>query len=238
VRLLISVRNVHEARSAEAGGAAIIDAKEPARGSLGQVDAAVLEEIRAAMPTRKWLSAALGDIATPDDVARAFAAVTVPVRIVKLGFRGVADPGRIERLLQEALRRAEAHEGRPRVVAVAYGDHVRAESLVPQSVRAIAQGMGAAGLLIDTCIKDGRTLFDFMEVPALASIGSMLAADELEFALAGNLGLERVGQAFEAGATIFGVRGAVCAAGRRTDGIVEERVRELAELIRHEVRGA
>ena len=95
MRLLVSVRNAQEARLADAGGAAIIDAKEPSRGPLGQVDASVLEEIRAALPARKWLSAALGDVSTPDDIARAFAAVTVPVRIVKLAFRGVADAGRI-----------------------------------------------------------------------------------------------------------------------------------------------
>lgn len=235
MRLLVSVRSAAEARLAQAGGAGIIDAKEPDRGPLGQVDAAVLAEIRAAVPARSWVSAALGDVATTGHVVRALAGVTVPVRFVKLGFRGIVDAGVVGGLLRDAVRRAEEHEGRPRVVAVAYGDHARAESLPPVAICEIAQAAGAGGLLIDTCVKDARSLFDFMDVPALARIGRALAADELEFALAGNLGADRVAMALDAGATIFGVRGAACESNRRTSGIVEARVRELAESIRHEL---
>jgi len=235
VRLLVSVRSAAEARLAQAGGAGIIDAKEPDRGPLGQVDAAVLAEIRAAVPVRTWISAALGDVATSGAIARALADVTVPVRFVKLGFRGIQDAGAVEGLLREAVRRAEGHEGRPRIVAVAYGDHARAESLSPGVVCEVARAAGAGGLLIDTCVKDARSLFEFMAVPALAGIGRALAADELEFALAGHLGTEGVAMALDAGATIFGVRGAACDAHRRTGGIVEARVRELAESIRHEL---
>jgi hypothetical protein len=238
VRLLVSVRSAEEARLAQAGGAGIIDAKEPDRGPLGQVDAGVLAAIRAAVPVRSWISAALGDVAATGEVARALAEVTVPVRFVKLGFRGVTDSGLVEGLLRDAVQRAERHEGRPRVVAVAYGDHARAGSLPPAVVCEIAKAAGAAGLLIDTCLKDAQSLFDFMPVPALAGIGRALAADELEFALAGHLGPERVALALDAGATIFGVRGAACEAGRRTSGIVEARVRELAESIRHELPSA
>ena len=42
MRLLVSVRSADEVAAAMAGGADIIDAKEPARGSLGAVDAATL----------------------------------------------------------------------------------------------------------------------------------------------------------------------------------------------------
>lgn len=235
MRLLVSVRNAAEARLAEAGGAAIIDAKEPLRGSLGQVDAGVLAEIRAVVPARTWVSAALGDVTTRDDVARALARVTVPVRFVKLAFRGVTEANLVERLLGDAVRRCESQEGRPRVIAVAYADHARAETVPPWVVRAFAQQQGCGGLLVDTCIKDQRTSFDFLEVADLAGFGSALARDELEFAVAGNLRAALVGAALVAGATIFGVRGAACESDRRTSGIVEARVRELAELIRHEL---
>lgn len=238
MRLLVSVRSAAEARLAHAGGAGIIDAKEPDRGPLGQVDATVLAEIRAAVPARSWISAALGDVATGDGIARAFAEVTVPVRFVKLGFRGVADRGALEVLLRDAVRRGEEHEGGPRVVAVAYGDHARAESLPPAVIGEIAQAVGAGGLLVDTCVKDARSVFDFVPTPVLTGIGRALAADELEFALAGNLGADRVALALDTGATIFGVRGAACESNQRTAGIVEARVRDLAESIRHELHRA
>src|SRR2546430_1416012 len=43
--LLVSVRSVDEALAALEGGADLIDAKEPSRGSLGQADLDVLEAI-------------------------------------------------------------------------------------------------------------------------------------------------------------------------------------------------
>ena len=45
MRLLVSVRSEEEARAALAGGAEIIDAKEPSRGALGAVEIGVLREI-------------------------------------------------------------------------------------------------------------------------------------------------------------------------------------------------
>ncbi len=235
MRLLVSVRSAEEARVAAEGGAVIIDAKEPDRGSLGQVDADVLHAITAAVPAGRWVSAALGDVASVDDVARALDAVTVPVRFVKLAFRGITDARDVERLLREAVRRCDGHEGRPRVIAVAYGDHVRAETVEPRAVCALAQAQGSAGLLLDTCLKDQRSLFDFVDLAALAPLGSLLARDELEFALAGHLGAGQLGLALEAGATIFGVRGAVCDPSGRTGMIVAARVRELAESLRFEL---
>ena len=44
-KLLVSVRTIEEARAALAGGADIIDIKEPTRGSLGRADEAVLTSI-------------------------------------------------------------------------------------------------------------------------------------------------------------------------------------------------
>ena len=43
--LLVSVRSAAEALTALAGGAALIDAKEPASGSLGRADDAVIRDI-------------------------------------------------------------------------------------------------------------------------------------------------------------------------------------------------
>ena len=50
MRLLVSVRSAEEVAAALAGGADIIDAKEPARGSLGAVTATVLSAIAARTP--------------------------------------------------------------------------------------------------------------------------------------------------------------------------------------------
>src|SRR4051794_21294305 len=69
--LLVSVRSASEAATALAGGADVIDVKEPGRGALGPADAqvwqAVLDVVGARVPT----SAALGDLEDDSIVQRA-----------------------------------------------------------------------------------------------------------------------------------------------------------------------
>ena len=57
MRLLVSVRAAAEVAPALAGGADIIDAKEPARGSLGAVSPTRLREIAAAGAAERCRSA-------------------------------------------------------------------------------------------------------------------------------------------------------------------------------------
>ncbi len=233
MRLLVSVRDAGEARSALAGGAEIIDAKDPARGSIGPVLPEALAAIRAAVPAEARLSAALGDVATYEDVARTMDRIMVPLAFVKLGFHGVRDAGQAEALLREAVRRAERLPGRPRVVAVAYADADRVHSLPPDVFQYIVPEAGADGVLVDTCLKDGRNLFEFVAPAALGTLASALAADELVLALGGSLGLPEVRAAAETGATVLGVRGSVCRGGR--NGVVDDGlVRDLAQAVRLE----
>ena len=230
MRLLISVRDANEAAKAATGGAEIVDAKEPHGGSIAPVTPAVLHAIQNAVPAPLRLSAALGDVASTADVARAFADLPARLSFVKLGFRGIKEPRQVESLLAEAAWRAVLSPGHPAVIAVAYADHVSASSLRPEAFPALIFRSGAQGLLIDTCFKDAGTLFDLLETEALAGIGATLAADELTFAVGGSLGPGHIRAAADTGATIFGVRGSVCRGGRR--GSVEvDLVRELAEAM-------
>lgn len=233
MRLLISVRNAIEATRAVAGGADIIDAKEPLGGSLGAVAPALLAAIRDAVPAHLQLSAALGDIATAEEPIRALATVTVPLSFVKFGFRGVSDPTRIAALLSHAVDRSASVPGRPGVVAVAYADHRRAESLAPEAFPGLVADAGAEGLLLDTCFKGGPRLFDLIDAAGLAGIGRALAAHEALFALGGSLAAAEIRAAGATGAGIFGVRGAACRGGR-TGEIDQDLVGELAQAIRRQ----
>src|SRR5437763_1899892 len=57
--LQVSVRSAAEAESALAGGADLIDVKEPSRGPLGAADAAVIRDVITAVAGRRPVSAAL-----------------------------------------------------------------------------------------------------------------------------------------------------------------------------------
>ncbi len=61
-KLLVSVRSAIEAEAALAGGASIIDVKEPSRGPLGRADWSVWREVRLAVPASIPVSVALGEL--------------------------------------------------------------------------------------------------------------------------------------------------------------------------------
>src|SRR2546426_6866643 len=90
MQLLISVAGPVDARAALLGGADVIDAKDPRHGALGPVTLHRLAAIRAAVGGARPLSAALGDAADEDAIARAVAAAaSLGLAFVKVGFAGI-----------------------------------------------------------------------------------------------------------------------------------------------------
>lgn len=230
MRLLVSVRDAVEARAALVGGGEIIDAKEPGAGALGPVSGDVLCAIRAVVPPEIPCSAALGDVTSREEVDRALAHIDVPLSFVKLGFRGITDGAHIQALLTTAIETALRLPGAPQVVAVAYADHARMESLAPAEFPSLIAAAGASGLLVDTGCKDGQHLFDHLSPAALASLARALADSGAFLALGGSLDAGQLSQAGSTGAAIVGVRGAACVGGRT--GVIDEgRVRHLSDVL-------
>ena len=235
MQLLVSVRDAAEARSALAGGGEIIDAKEPGAGALGPVSAAALRAIRSVVPASIRCSAALGDVASRADVDRAFAHIDVPLDFVKLGFRGIADSARVQELLAAAVAAARTRPGAPKVVAVSYADHARMASLATAEFPAVVRTAGAAGLLVDTGLKEGGGLFDHRSPAQLLSLAQSLSAFGAFLALGGSLDVAHFPRVGSTGATIVGVRGAACSGGR--NGMIDEgRVRRLSRELEESTR--
>ena len=111
MQLLVSVRSAAEVGPALSGGADIIDAKEPDRGSLGPVSPATLAEILAVVPLQtRPFSIALGDLASDGRCrSRAIASIALPVRAaptyLKLGFAGVRSPETVTSSSRDRRRR-------------------------------------------------------------------------------------------------------------------------------------
>lgn len=225
MRLLVSVRSPDEVGAALIGGADIIDAKDPSRGTLGPVADDVLEAIDAQVPPHLSLSVALGDVGSVEAIRAAFTALPIrrrPSVYVKLGFGGVSGEGDLLLLIDAAADAAARHPGRPRLVAVACADR---DSSAPMILRAARQA-SAAGILLDTATKDGRTLLDFWPETRLRDWVHAGRSAGLEVALAGSLGLGELARIAALAPDIVGVRGAACAGGR--SGTVEAgRVRAL-----------
>src|SRR6185503_17488573 len=112
------VRNAIDASAALAGGADIIDAKEPASGALGAVDLATFQHIVAAVADARPLTAALGDAVDERAIERtAHAYASAGARLVKVGFAGIVSRIRVASLVAAARQGAATHAG---VIATAY----------------------------------------------------------------------------------------------------------------------
>ena len=231
MQLLVSVRDAWEADAAVAGGADIVDAKDPAAGALGPVAVSTLRAIRERVPPGMPVSAAIGDAGRigPVDLTD----MAVPgVAFLKLGLGGITDQAASRIRLREATQVAARSAGAPRMVAVAYADSFRSASLPPPAVLEVAAECGAAGFLVDTAVKGRGRLYDFAPLSSLQAWGEAVHRAGLFFAVAGSLGLDDVDAAADIGADVLGVRGAACEAGRGGSVAVQlvARLRAAVEL--------
>ncbi|HVH67378.1 MAG TPA: (5-formylfuran-3-yl)methyl phosphate synthase [Gemmatimonadales bacterium] len=227
MRLLVSVAEPSEARAALAGGADVVDAKDPRMGALGAVRPRVLRAIREAVGAARPVSAALGDGTSLASLERCAAtAAALGAAFVKVGFRR-ARLARARRLAAAARRGA----GDPtQVVLVAYADWRRAEGLDPDAIVTIAVEAGAAGVLLDTAGKTAG-LFALLDADAVGRWVERAHAVGLFVGLAGGLAGKDFPLARALGADLVGVRGAACVGGR-TGRVAAPRVAALSALTR------
>jgi (5-formylfuran-3-yl)methyl phosphate synthase len=228
MRLLVSVADAHEARVAVEAGVDIVDVKNPAEGSLGAPTPGVIERVREVVPPERPVSAAIGDVpGLPGTAAlAALGAARSGAAYVKVGLRGTSTTDGVVAVLT-AVR--DALDGGAAVIAAAYADAERVPGgcLAPGAVVAAARRAGVAGCLIDTGLKDGRGLFEWLTPEALAELVAEGHAAGLEMALAGALRAENLTAVRATGADIAGVRSAVCHDGRRTAPLDAERIARL-----------
>jgi (5-formylfuran-3-yl)methyl phosphate synthase len=218
LELLISVRSADEVAPAIEGGADIIDAKDPEHGGLGAVSRVELARILALVPSHSPISVALGDVTTVDNVRTALDGLEfcgrAGVIYLKLGFAGVHSLARIRSMIAVAGRMASSISRLARVVAVAYADADRAGTIAPAALPQLARGSGAAGVLLDTYLKDGRGLVDCLDTAELRGWVYTVRRAGLLAALAGALKPSDLGRLRELDPDVVGVRGAACEGGR------------------------
>lgn len=224
-RLLVSVRNADEACAALAGGADLIDIKEPSRGALGAADPQVWREVQTAVNGRAPVSAALGELAELDIAS--VTSATAGLQLVKAGLAGCGVNERWQtslRTLQQALSPTTA------LVAVAYADAARCGAPDPQQVLQAARDLRLPILLIDTYDKRHGDLWAAMPKAELAKLVHSAQQADIRVALAGSLTIETLPQAIALAPSWIAVRGAACDAGR--DGRVSMlRVQQLKALL-------
>jgi uncharacterized protein (UPF0264 family) len=228
MRLLVSVADAREARMAVEGGVDIVDVKNPAEGALGAPAPGVIEQVREAVPPGRPVSAAIGDLPSLPGTAAlaALGAARSGAAYVKVGLWGTSTIDEAVAVLRAAR---DAVDGGATVIAAAYADaeRVPARPLPPGAVVEAARRARAGGCLLDTAVKDGRGLFEWLTAEALEALVAEGHAAGLEVALAGALRAEELSAVRATGADIAGVRAAACRDGMRTAPLDAERIERL-----------
>lgn len=206
--LLASVRSDDEAFDAARAGAELIDLKEPNEGALGGLAigdiAHVARQLRARYPV-KPISATIGDLPADafDEIAsRVIEVSDAGVDYVKVGVA----PGPSARRCIEQLANLPAA-----VVPVLLCDGGMDDELVTHTA-----ALGFIGVMFDTAGKDGRTLFDHVDVDTLARWLRLTRARGAMVGIAGALGWAQLEQIRTLAPDIAGFRTALCADGRRS----------------------
>ncbi len=231
MRLLVSVRDAAEARAALAGGADVIDAKDPSAGALGAVGPAALAAIVAAVGRARPVSAALGDLGDDDPAilaARGEGYTRAGATFVKVGVGRVSGGAGASGVASLGERVASAGGA---LILAAYADAGENGWPSVDYVLTLACRLRVAGVLMDTADKEGPGLLDHVRPEELGRWVARAHDAGLLVALAGRLAPADLGRVRGLGADLVGVRGAACAGGR--EGRVERaRVAALAELAR------
>jgi uncharacterized protein (UPF0264 family) len=231
MKLLVSVVDDAEARLAVAGGVDVVDVKNPAEGSLGAPAPGVVARVRDALPAELPLSVAIGDLPSLPGTAAlaALGAARSGAAYVKVGLWGTSTVDAAVAVLRAAR---DAVDGEAAVVAVTYADAARVPSrpLPPRDLVTAAREAGVSGCLVDTSVKDGRGLLQWLDADALAGLVAEAHEAGLEIALAGELCAEELPAIRATGADVAGVRSAACAGGRRTAALDAARIASLRAM--------
>jgi uncharacterized protein (UPF0264 family) len=235
MKVLVSPISLEEAWAAAEGGADIIDVKNVTEGSLGASFPWIIREVVRSLRGRDvTISATLGDLPFKPGTASlaALGAAVSGARYIKAGLHGVRGYGEALGVMKAVVRTCKEYNPQIIVVAAGYADYRRFGGIDPRTLVRVGCDSGSDLVMVDTAIKDGKTLFDALSLDEIQEfIGEAHAAGR-KVALAGSIGFQHLAELTRLGPDIVGVRGCVCSANDRTSRIEAALVRRFADAVK------
>ena len=221
IRFLASVRDAAEAQTALAGGAHVIDLKEPALGALGAVPSPTVKDVVRLVAGRAQVSATIGDMdLDPEVVAQAVAERDgTGVDLVKIGIFQGDVAGTFACLKSLADRGVK-------MVAVVLADR----TLVPEALIPVAAASGFVGIMLDTAGKASGGLLSHITLDQAGRFVTAAKDHGLLCGLAGSLRLDDIDSLRPLKPDYLGFRGALCSGGRE-GALDDQRLRAVAARI-------
>jgi hypothetical protein len=235
LKILISPKNEAEAKEAIAGGADIIDVKNPSEGALGANYPWVIKKIREITPKNVEVSCTLGEVPNlPGSISlAALGAASLGVDYIKVGLFGFKTPQKATALLQCVCRAAKGYNPKIKVVATGYADAQKVGAIDPLLIPEVTSKSHADVAMIDTAVKDGKNTFDYLSVKQLKQFVDSAHHLGVEAALAGSLRKNDLPIVYSLGADVAGLRGAACTNSNRVTGnMTRTLVAELVETVK------
>ena len=231
INLLISPRTIEEAKIVVNQNVDFIDCKNPEEGSLGANFPWVIREMKNLIPpeSSQLLSATIGDFPNLPGSASlaALGAAVSGADIIKVGLMGPRNIKEGIRLMKKVVKAVKGYNEKILVVAAGYADQVRMSSSPKfMSIPSIAAKSGSDIAMLDTFIKDGKGLFDFLNDDQLIEFTNKAKDYDLKVALAGNLMKRNIINLKRISPDIIGVRSVVCEDYDRNNGLIKEHLIE------------
>jgi uncharacterized protein (UPF0264 family) len=215
--LLVSVRSAAEALTALAGGADVIDVKEPDRGPLGAADPTTIADVLRAVIGRVPVTAAAGELLDFDNCNASQSSLPSPmgVDLYKIGLSGCLDEVNWQMRWSQIVATLGSQIGNASLpVTVAYADWRAARAPDPHDVLKLAIQSGCSALLIDTWDKSSGDLFSHWDLPELSMFVKRIRSHRIACVLAGSLNGPSIASAARLAPDFVAVRGAACEYGR------------------------
>ena len=209
--------NENEALEAIAGGAHIIDVKNPKEGALGANYPWIIKRIKEITPKTLEVSCTIGEVGNlPGSVSlAALGAASLGVDYIKVGLYGIKTPKEAIFLLQKVCRAAKECNPKIKIVVAGYADAKQIGAIDPLLIPEIANKAQVDVAMLDTSIKDGKNLFDYLSIEQLKRFVDLAHGFGLVTALAGSLRKQDLWLVYGLGTDIAGLRSAACTNNNR-----------------------
>ncbi|HET6375677.1 MAG TPA: (5-formylfuran-3-yl)methyl phosphate synthase [Methylocella sp.] len=219
--MLASVASQAEAEIVWAGGADIIDLKDPAKGAFGALDPGAAAEIVRLVGKRKPVSAAAGTaLGAPGKVLDAIGAMAAAgVDYVKIAFSRDSAGA-------DCVRALGQHTKGAKLVGILLADREPDFGIL-----ALMAEHGFSGAMLDTSHKGAGRLIDHLGIAALDEFVSRCREFGLMSGLAGSLEAPDVPRLLPLRPDYLGFRGSLCHKKDREEAIDPAAVRLIRDLI-------
>ncbi len=171
----------------------------------------------------------------PGSVAlAATGATSLGVNYIKVSLLNIATEKDSVYLMENVVKAVRAVNTQVKVVVAGFADASRVDSVNPLLIPKIAQQAKCDFAMVDTAVKDGKTLFDFLNPAQLKAFIDEAHRYKLKTALAGSIQKEHLPTLSWLEVDIAGLRGAACTGNDRVNGhITQKNVQEIVQIIRN-----